>query len=454
MTFETNVVDEEKPAQASIPNKEQVDEPTFSRGRRRVALESALDDFVTSSNVQKTEGLLKFPSVRTDLNDTQDSILPSLFVRRRGTDEGSLEVKVTVSEFESNFAPSKRRRASPIDALQLSEATTASVNKEYTMSISEHPKQPSKIVVEEKDKPKIVLTQPDDDELPKRPRAKRVEVVQDMLKVFEDSKTFRKDSTSSIFVGSGPEAKLQRNIKIFDEFINNRKSKGRDSPRRNRHCTNEFLGCTDERLTMSDTEAENKKTIRERYNENHESIGIKDFVFLALLGKGGFGSVWLVKRKATSDLYALKVIKFNNSDPSFIESMVNENKILMSLVGDYVVKGVFSFIHDRYYCVVMDLMVGGDFRKILDENTAFYEEDVKFYAAELINAVSHIHEQGITHRDLKPENMLLDNKGHLKLADFGLSNQAEPLEQQEECLYKVSLDVSLVKRRKTTRIFE
>lgn len=171
-----------------------------------------------------------------------------------------------------------------------------------------------------------------------------------------------------------------------------------------------------------------RKKIRSKYEENHESIGIEDFQFISLLGKGGYGSVWLVKRKSTGDLYALKVIKFNNTDSSFIENLVNENKILMSLVGDYVVKGIFSFVHDRYYCVVMDLMVGGDFRKLLDEQNAFFEEDVKFYAAELIVAVSHIHQQGITHRDLKPENMLLDNKGHLKLADFGLSNQAEIFE--------------------------
>ena len=101
---------------------------------------------------------------------------------------------------------------------------------------------------------------------------------------------------------------------------------------------------------------------------------------------------------------------------------------MMNLVGDYAVKGVFSFIYGRYYCVVMDLMVGGDFRKILDEQTALYEDDAKFYAAELALAVNHIHKQNIIHRDLKPENMLIDNKGHLKLADFGLSDQAEQLD--------------------------
>ena len=46
---------------------------------------------------------------------------------------------------------------------------------------------------------------------------------------------------------------------------------------------------------------------------------------------------------------------------------------------------------------------------------------VKFYMAELILAIEYLHSQNIIHRDLKPDNILLDNKGHIKLADFGLS---------------------------------
>lgn len=205
---------------------------------------------------------------------------------------------------------------------------------------------------------------------------------------------------------------------------------------------------------MSDSEAEKTKSVRLKYEKNHEPVGLQDFVFLAALGKGGFGSVWLVQRKATGDLYALKIIKFNNSDPQVIENMANENRILMNLVGDYVVKGVFSFIHSRYYCVVMELMVGGDFRALLENQIVFDEDDVKFYAAELIIAVSHIQDQGIIHRDLKPENMLLDNKGHLKLADFGLSNQEKSINQQEEDFFKASLDVSIMKKRKLTELEE
>lgn len=255
-------------------------------------------------------------------------------------------------------------------------------------------------------------------------------------------------------MSSSTERKMQNNFKKFDNFLS--KKKAAQIPEVRKTMNNlDFVDYEQERLTMSDSEAYKRKKIRMKYEENHDSVGINDFDFISQLGKGGFGSVWLVKRKKTSDLYALKVIKFHNRDHTFIENLVNENKILMSLVGDYVVKGIFSFLHDRYYCVVMDLMVGGDFRKLLDEQTAFFEEDAKFYLAELMEAVSHIHKQGITHRDLKPENMLLDNKGHLKLADFGLSNQAEFFEPFEGASYNtVDFDVSIERRRKETRIYE
>lgn len=221
---------------------------------------------------------------------------------------------------------------------------------------------------------------------------------------------------------------LEKKFRKFDLFLVQRKK----SQTRIEDDLKEDLTKDDERLVFSDTEAEKRRGIRKKYEENQQSIGVNDFDFLAILGRGGFGTVWLVKRKATDDLYALKCIKFHNKDLTFIENMVNENKIMMNLVGDYVVKGIFSFIHNRYYCVVMDLMVGGDFRGLLDEQSAFYEDDVKFYAAELALAVSHLHSQNIIHRDLKPENMLLDNKGHVKLADFGLSNQAAVLDSNHQ----------------------
>ncbi|XP_054978970.1 ribosomal protein S6 kinase alpha-6 isoform X4 [Sorex araneus] len=67
----------------------------------------------------------------------------------------------------------------------------------------------------------------------------------------------------------------------------------------------------------------------------------------------------------------------------------------------------------------------GSFGKVL-----FTEEDVKFYLAELALALDHLHQLGIVYRDLKPENILLDDIGHIKLTDFGLSKESVDQEKK------------------------
>ena len=70
---------------------------------------------------------------------------------------------------------------------------------------------------------------------------------------------------------------------------------------------------------------------------------------------------------------------------------------------------------------MLDYVNGGDLFHHMRRKGRFTEKEAKFYAAELILALDHLHELGFIYRDLKPENILLDSEGHIKLADFGLS---------------------------------
>lgn len=69
----------------------------------------------------------------------------------------------------------------------------------------------------------------------------------------------------------------------------------------------------------------------------------------------------------------------------------------------------------------MELMPGGDLRKLLAEECYFQEDVAKFYLAEIVLAIEHLHNFNIIHRDLKPQNLVLDHEGYLKLTDYGLS---------------------------------
>lgn len=70
---------------------------------------------------------------------------------------------------------------------------------------------------------------------------------------------------------------------------------------------------------------------------------------------------------------------------------------------------------------MLDFVNGGELFYHLRKNIRFTESQTKFYAAELILALDHLHKMGFIYRDIKPENILLDSEGHLKLTDFGLS---------------------------------
>jgi serine/threonine protein kinase len=75
---------------------------------------------------------------------------------------------------------------------------------------------------------------------------------------------------------------------------------------------------------------------------------------------------------------------------------------------------------ERIY-FVLDFVNGGELFYHLRKKVRFSESHTKFYAAELILALDHLHKMGFIYRDIKPENILLDSEGHLKLTDFGLS---------------------------------
>ena len=74
-------------------------------------------------------------------------------------------------------------------------------------------------------------------------------------------------------------------------------------------------------------------------------------------------------------------------------------------------------------CFVIEYMIGGDLEGLLEQVGCFDEPYARFYFAELVLAVESLHNVGLIHRDLKPDNVLIDSTGHIKLTDFGLSEQ-------------------------------
>ncbi|PMD41640.1 putative Serine/threonine-protein kinase cek1 [Hyaloscypha variabilis F] len=150
---------------------------------------------------------------------------------------------------------------------------------------------------------------------------------------------------------------------------------------------------------------------------------IKDFEIIKPISKGAFGSVYLAKKRSTGDYYAIKVLKKADMVAKNQVTNVKAERAIMMWQGesDFVAKLYWTFSSKDYLYLVMEYLNGGDCASLIKVLGGLPEDWAKKYLGEVILGVEHLHNRGIVHRDLKPDNLLIDQKGHLKLTDFGLS---------------------------------
>uniref|UniRef100_A0A672T1V6 Ribosomal protein S6 kinase n=1 Tax=Sinocyclocheilus grahami TaxID=75366 RepID=A0A672T1V6_SINGR len=184
-------------------------------------------------------------------------------------------------------------------------------------------------------------------------------------------------------------------------------------------------------------------SITHHVKEGSEKADPQQFELQKVLGQGSFGKVFLVKKTTGPDagqLYAMKVLKKATLKVRDRVRTKMERDILVEVNHPFIVKLHYAFQTEGKLYLILDFLRGGDlFTRLSKEvNTTslkslscavfpqvmFTEEDVKFYLAELALALDHLHGLGIIYRDLKPENILLDEDGHIKLTDFGLSKES------------------------------
>lgn len=164
-----------------------------------------------------------------------------------------------------------------------------------------------------------------------------------------------------------------------------------------------------------------------REYEHLSRVRIEDFDIIRSLGTGSFSRVYLAKLRnsPSGEEFAIKVIKKTHlvvsSDP---DSVFTEKKTL-NLGRKY---PFLTIAHccfqsrDRLY-FVMEHVVGRNLVHHISKARKFTEDRARFYAAEIVLALMFLHSQGIVYRDLKLDNVMLDQYGHCKLLDFGMSKE-------------------------------
>jgi len=147
-----------------------------------------------------------------------------------------------------------------------------------------------------------------------------------------------------------------------------------------------------------------------------------DFNIKHAIGRGGFGKVHIVSFRGDQQTYAMKeMLKLRVISKQSVNSVLNEQRLLTVIRHPFIVNMKFAFQDRENLYLVMDLMKGGDLRFHINQNSTFDETQSKFFAACIVTGLEYLHVNSIIHRDIKPENLVLDNKGYLRITDFGIA---------------------------------
>jgi len=142
---------------------------------------------------------------------------------------------------------------------------------------------------------------------------------------------------------------------------------------------------------------------------------------LELIGRGGMGAVYKARQPSLDRLVAVKVLpREGGRDPAFAERFAREARALARL-GHPNIVAIYDFgqAGDFYY-FVMEYVDGANLRQVLRDGHLRPEQALRI-VPQICDALQYAHEEGVVHRDIKPENILLNRKGRVRIADFGLA---------------------------------
>ena len=155
-----------------------------------------------------------------------------------------------------------------------------------------------------------------------------------------------------------------------------------------------------------------------------ERITPSSFICLAQLGKGSFGEVYLVQKINTKENFAMKVLRKERiMGQNLLKYAIAERNVLSLSNHPFIVKLNFAFQTSSKLFLILEYCPNGDLAKHLLFEKRFSEPRAKFYICEVLLALEDLHQRDIIFRDLKPDNVVLDEEGHCKLTDFGLSKE-------------------------------
>ncbi|XKL67986.1 hypothetical protein PGB90_003477 [Kerria lacca] len=161
-------------------------------------------------------------------------------------------------------------------------------------------------------------------------------------------------------------------------------------------------------------------------SRNNDEPHIGKYKLLKTIGKGNFAKVKLAKHVPTGKEVAIKIIDKTQLNPSSLQKLFREVRIMKMLDHPNIVK-LFQVIEtDKTLYLVMEYASGGEVFDYLVLHGRMKEKEARAKFRQIVSAVQYCHQKKIIHRDLKAENLLLDSEMNIKIADFGFSNEFTP----------------------------
>ncbi|RDW78771.1 STE11 family mitogen-activated protein kinase kinase kinase [Aspergillus mulundensis] len=249
------------------------------------------------------------------------------------------------------------------------------------------------------------------------------------------STSYRDSIASSSLHPLQEESPIEPNRKSYVSF-----DSGSDDPNNSRHSLldeNASVAATDggsfnERLSV--LVAEDGEEDDDGLAEFLAGNNFVNWMKGSLIGEGSFGSVFLALHSITGELMAVKQVEipsatkgteFDKRKNSMVDALKHEIDLLQGLHHPNIVQYLGTTADDQYLNIFLEYVPGGSIATMLKQYNTFQEPLIKNFVRQILAGLSYLHSKDIIHRDIKGANVLVDNKGGIKISDFGISKRVE-----------------------------
>jgi mitogen-activated protein kinase kinase kinase len=153
----------------------------------------------------------------------------------------------------------------------------------------------------------------------------------------------------------------------------------------------------------------------------------------AMIGQGSFGTVFLALHAVTAELMAVKQVDMpsnsgaamDSKKNTMIEALKHEITLLRDMKHPNIVQYLGSNSDEKNLNIFLEYVAGGSVATMLVNYGSLGETLIANFVRQILQGLNYLHSKDIIHRDIKGANILVDNKGTVKISDFGISKRVE-----------------------------